>query len=352
MITLKKQFSREKALVHFCMWDRSDRAGFKKFVGHVVEHLLFYRPAVSDKVYVCWADEELQRLYGEIETRLRTRPETWKEITQHLDTAWIPLNRYLQGLQPIKTTDNFLDYFFRVTDWWTAMTVAFFIPDIEGIPASIREQALAYRVQSEKHTELMHDLKKKFWDAYAPAEHADLFSVVTPEELVTTVRSELPPKEIERIRERLQGYGLFDGVVYPLHDLQDALQAQNVRLEEETVKETKEVRGKTAQPGYAKGTARLVIKKADLVNVRPGDIIVAEMTNPDYVQTMKIASAFVTDEGGTICHAAIVARELSKPCVVGTKIATKIFHDGDLLEVDATNGIVKIIEKNSITPHC
>jgi len=58
---------------------------------------------------------------------------------------------------------------------------------------------------------------------------------------------------------------------------------------------------------------------------------------------MQRAAAFVTDEGGITCHAAIVAREMKKPCVIGTKIATKIFKDGDIVEVDADKGIVRKI---------
>ena len=60
---------------------------------------------------------------------------------------------------------------------------------------------------------------------------------------------------------------------------------------------------------------------------------------------MKKAAAFVTDEGGTLCHAAIVARELNKPCVIGTKIATEIFKNGDMVEVDAERGIVRKVDK-------
>jgi len=60
---------------------------------------------------------------------------------------------------------------------------------------------------------------------------------------------------------------------------------------------------------------------------------------------MKKASAIVTDDGGITCHAAIVSRELGKPCIIGTKIATKVLHDGDLVEVDADNGVVRILEK-------
>jgi pyruvate,water dikinase len=60
---------------------------------------------------------------------------------------------------------------------------------------------------------------------------------------------------------------------------------------------------------------------------------------------MKKAIAFITDEGGITCHAAIIARELKKPCIIGTKIATKVLKDGDLVEVDANKGVVKIIKK-------
>jgi pyruvate,water dikinase len=62
---------------------------------------------------------------------------------------------------------------------------------------------------------------------------------------------------------------------------------------------------------------------------------------------MKKAAAIVTDDGGITCHAAIVARELGKPCVIGTKIATQVFRDGDIVEVDADHGVVKLIMNNA-----
>ena len=81
----------------------------------------------------------------------------------------------------------------------------------------------------------------------------------------------------------------------------------------------------------------------DINKVLRGDILVATMTFPNYVPAMEKAAAFVTDEGGILCHAAIIAREMRKPCIIGTKIATKVFKDGDKVEVDATKGIVRKI---------
>ena len=75
--------------------------------------------------------------------------------------------------------------------------------------------------------------------------------------------------------------------------------------------------------------------------MQQGDILVSIATTPAIVPAMKKAAAIVTDEGGLTCHAAIVSRELGVPCVIGTKIGTKIFKDGDMIEVDADEGTVK-----------
>ncbi len=79
--------------------------------------------------------------------------------------------------------------------------------------------------------------------------------------------------------------------------------------------------------------------------MKEGDILVAGQTRPFFMPAIRKAGAIVTDEGGITSHAAIVARELKKPCVIGTRIATEVLKDGDLVEVDADNGVVKILKK-------
>jgi len=102
-----------------------------------------------------------------------------------------------------------------------------------------------------------------------------------------------------------------------------------------------DVRGLVASTGRAIGTARIVTSAEDIEKVHEGDILVAVMTRPDYVPAMKKAAAIVTDEGGITSHAAIVARELRVPCIIGTKIASKVFKDGDRLEVNANHNWVR-----------
>ncbi len=88
----------------------------------------------------------------------------------------------------------------------------------------------------------------------------------------------------------------------------------------------KKLKGQIAQMGRAQGRAKIVTKVSQLSKVQKGDILITYMTNPNFFPAMIKAAAFVTDEGGLTCHAAIVAREMKKPCVIGTQI----LKDGDL----------------------
>lgn len=102
-----------------------------------------------------------------------------------------------------------------------------------------------------------------------------------------------------------------------------------------------EIKGTVAWPGKAKGKVKVVNNPSEVGKVEKGDILVTPMTIPAYLVAMNKAAAFVTDEGGITCHAAIIAREMKKPCVIGTKIATQALKDGDKIEVDADQGIVR-----------
>ncbi|MFA6391720.1 MAG: PEP-utilizing enzyme [Patescibacteria group bacterium] len=105
--------------------------------------------------------------------------------------------------------------------------------------------------------------------------------------------------------------------------------------------EITEINGQCGCVGRGKGKVRLIIRASDMGKMKNGDVLVSIATNPGIVAAMKKASAIVTDQGGITSHAAIIARELGIPCVIGTKIATKVFKDGDLVEVDATKGMVR-----------
>ncbi len=94
------------------------------------------------------------------------------------------------------------------------------------------------------------------------------------------------------------------------------------------------------------GKIRILLTPSEISKLEDGEILVTAMTTPEYVPAMRRSLAVITDEGGITCHAAIVSRELKIPCIIGTKFATKIFKDGDLVEVDAEKGIVRILKRS------
>ncbi|MBI4049510.1 MAG: hypothetical protein HY395_01685 [Candidatus Doudnabacteria bacterium] len=108
----------------------------------------------------------------------------------------------------------------------------------------------------------------------------------------------------------------------------------------EKVEAKNEVRGQAAYLGLVQGKVKVVLDPKDF-QTKDKFVLVTTMTTPSFVQFLKHVVAIVTDEGGLTCHAAIISREFKIPCVIGTKFATKVFKDGDLVEVDANKGIVR-----------
>lgn len=96
--------------------------------------------------------------------------------------------------------------------------------------------------------------------------------------------------------------------------------------------------GIPASPGIGSGVVRILKSPKEIDKVKSGDVLVAPMTSPDYVPAMKKASAIVTNEGGMTSHAAIVSREMGTPAVVGTKNATDVLREGDVVTVDGKTG--------------
>ncbi|MDD5040004.1 MAG: PEP-utilizing enzyme [Patescibacteria group bacterium] len=105
-----------------------------------------------------------------------------------------------------------------------------------------------------------------------------------------------------------------------------------------------ELHGMCACAGKAEGHVKILRNASDLPKFNAGDIIVSPATSPELVPAMRRARAIITDAGGITSHAAIVSRELGVPCVIGTKIATKVLKDDDKVSVDAGKGIIKRVQ--------
>lgn len=134
-------------------------------------------------------------------------------------------------------------------------------------------------------------------------------------------------------------------------DILEAKAEKIIKQLEEIDYSIKEFGGNIGNKGYYKGRVKNIefSFKTDYVReinkMKKGEVLVSGSTGPEMILACKKAGAIITDEGGITSHAALVSRELGIPSVIGTKIATKVLKDGDLVEVDANMGVVKILKK-------
>ncbi|MBI4361169.1 hypothetical protein HY572_05345 [Candidatus Micrarchaeota archaeon] len=152
------------------------------------------------------------------------------------------------------------------------------------------------------------------------------------------------------IRERKQGYAVWrrDGQTQLLTG--ESADALRNKMGLDAVLTVSEVSGFVANPGMARGKA-YVLHVAGMEQLikdesafQDGDVLITTMTQPGHAALVQRAAAVVADEGGVSSHASVIAREFGKPCIVGAKMATRVFKTGDLVEVDAEKGIIRRIE--------
>ncbi|MBU0636902.1 hypothetical protein KKH16_01700 [Patescibacteria group bacterium] len=234
-----------------------------------------------------------------------------------------------------------LKYLYELSmDFGYGESMVWVAPLVENLSDETKAKALAVREQTQNLTSLRDELFDYNLGKLFP-QLGELTHFILPK---SVFKGKGFDELLEEAIEYQKGFVYFDGKIYTRQQ-DKILKKLNIELEnEKPTGNADSISGQSASPGIAKGKVKIVLTNKDIYKVSIGDILVSPMTRPDFVPAMKKAAAFVTDEGGVTCHAAIVAREMKKPCIIGTKIATQILKDGDKVEVDANNGIVKILK--------
>ena len=166
---------------------------------------------------------------------------------------------------------------------------------------------------------------------------------LTPHEIINIFKNKKPLAEVDKRQKRFGIISIGGKILNIPYE-----KIEEVRKGLLMVNEGKDgvIHGTTASPGMVNGVVKIIQTIKEVSKIRKGEIIVCSMTRPELMPAVKKAKAIVTDEGGITCHAAIISRELKIPCIIGTKIATKILKDGDFVEVDANNGVIRVLEKS------
>ena len=168
------------------------------------------------------------------------------------------------------------------------------------------------------------------------------------EEVISGLTGRISRKELcELVENRKQGWALlvWKGKKRTIVSAKNIIETmEHYRIVAPGSAMQRAVKGRVACTGKATGKVKIIKKLSELSKVEKGDVLVTKMTTPDYVMAMHNVAAIVTDEGGVTCHAAIVSREFNIPCIVGTRNATQILADNDVVEVDAVEGVVRVVE--------
>lgn len=152
-------------------------------------------------------------------------------------------------------------------------------------------------------------------------------------------------KKIAASRKRFSVVEFRDGRGTALSKAKSLKLISLIKQDEKLDKKIKLISGIAASPGKVKGIIRYLKSAKENHKIKKGEILLVSNTTPDFMPAIRLAKAIITNEGGITCHAAIVSREFKIPCIVGTEIATKVLKDGDLVEVDAERGVVKILKR-------
>lgn len=342
-IILTNTFTRDLSVFFCVVWGRASQKHFKKYIGANRKNLLYLRENDLSPVKV-WHDEnESNWLKSLIVGKAEKDSGFCDLVVSEWKTGWASLSEYFLGKRKIKTIDELEQLSEIIENWIASMMVNFVIVDSKLKNCQILEIAEKYREKTQKYVYAADQLFVDFFKESYP-EYQQIAEFITPEEAFSLKNRRLSDLKVKDISKRKNGYAIFNDEIMNLDELKERLKNNKIKLCKEKIdKSTKTIQGNIANKGKVIGIVKIVLIKKEFKKFKDGDILVAKMTTPDYLPIMKMASAFITDEGGIMCHAAIVSREMKKPCIIGTKIATQVLKDGDKVEVDADKGIVKII---------
>lgn len=336
MNTFPKLWKREFPLIEYQIWGRC----YKNFLGEEIKLFPRYVFVLKDGLGEIYRNPVLSEAVNTIiKDKAKDNQKYFDDFcVEHLDLLERLKKLWKRNNLTHEELKQFLDLLYK---FWPAVYASIFIPSNESF--------------DKEHQRLFMDLRKKIESVEHEAHHLinstlqrlhpELVGLVWAISYEDLIGNDIPNRAA--LEKRVLGKIIVvDDEIIDEKKFEDLKKKCDFTLEVPIdTSEIKEFKGQSAYLGKIEGVVRIVTKEADINKVKESEILVCPMTLPTFAIAMKKAAAFVTDEGGITCHAAIVAREMKKPCIIGTKIATQVLKDGDLIELDANNGKVSILKR-------
>ncbi len=311
------------------------------------EHFVLYRDGVVRSY-------RSQRQLSKVRRYILRHPERILEILKQAKMIYIRFKLFSKRLNAMSIRRHpqiINDFFHNYLESWEPNFFAFWVPQL------VKRRELG---KYGKEIFSTSAAVRKFLDPLVYATHfyqrvielinkeQKVLQYCSSEELYAYLNGDLTLLEKKNINKRARGWLLYQKqswYVHGVNELRKIVRRFGFELEEDAPLNvnTTTVAGTVAYRGKMRGTVRLLYRYEDNEKVKKGEIIVSPMTTPAFMPALIKCGGIVTDEGSITCHAAIVSRELGIPCVIGTRIATKVLKDGDKVSVDAERGVVKKI---------
>lgn len=340
-----KQFSRDFTLAIIEIWARAETTnakGWTRKYQPFLPYIVFARrhgiiEGYYDPQGIAWLKRELIQEVKRDEAYLSRLEAAFKEKFGRV--------REMYAVHTMLSQRELRSFLPELEDAWSWFEGAWWLWEMEEferdgieIPDSLRQLRVSTQDAAPKSDALIRSSLKKLYP-----ELQDSIEVLRTSEIQS---GNLPKRsELER---RMKGFVLVQDALFVGAELPEIEKRYSIAFETiQADASISDFRGSVAHKGVVRGNVKILFSSKENGKVEDGDILVAPMTMPDFLPAMRKAAAFITDEGGIACHAAIMARELRKPCIIGTKIATTVLKDGDMVEVDANGGIVHIVERRT-----
>lgn len=347
--TFKTFFSRDFTFLHLEVWYRAEAINKKPWLRErqpFWPYLAFHR--AENTVRAFYDVDGVRWIQDKLAAKVQNDPQFLFEVADHVRKTIQPIRLIYEREQalPLAELKQFLSTFEQGFPWFEAMWWLCEMPKAQRSAINNQQSTDGWKIIAEVRNEtkllsvgvdnVIRDSLRRLFPAVSQFVH-----VLGEEEVYN--RSVPSQKELQ---ERGQEFWYTAGTLHTGMTQAEFETRYKLSIQKLIVPEgTNMVKGKTAYPGNVTGRVRKVLGHVQIPVLQEGEILVSTMTMPDFLPAMKKAAAFVTDEGGLTSHAAIIARELKKPCVVGTKFATQVFRDGDMVDVDAEKGIVRLLKK-------
>ena len=330
-MTLKVVGQENKSVLDV-VWEQSIHPTFISFEGRRLAHLIDLvkkNKNISELIrkvkyiytdyYWTKSDAEIEKALEDIKAHLDQKEKELTDIQQSAQIRKASFDSWKKSLSPNETF--LVDY----------IQMIMLFRDIRKDPIAQMQAALVEIV-----TELLHraDIDPKYGRAL------NAYECVKGIEYLKNNKDEI----LKRAQGNISIIFLNGKIDVELCDYEKAVGEMYALISKSSTVSVDMIKGQIANKGKVTGKVRIVLDPHDDKGFQRGDILVTSMTRPEFVPLMKMAGAVVTNEGGITCHAAIVSRELNIPCVIGTKNATRVLKDGDMVEVDAERGIVTILK--------